>query len=168
MPLYETKGHLTGTIAPENVSAAQAYLTEPNMADYLDEPLRGVVLFQQWQLDANGHDYKVIAVTNRELTEAELKLLADNTSGQNSDGHGEGFEQQDFAWDEDESYEENCGYCSGRGTVTEVDDGDITERDCDECDGAGVFGADGEGRMISFDWETNDCTYVRVRTLEES
>ncbi len=162
MPVYETKGHLTGTIAPENVTAAQAYLTEPNMADYLDEPLKGVVLFQQWQLDANGHDYKVVAVTTRELTEDELKLLADNTSGQNSDGHGEGFEQQDFAWDEDEPYEEDCGYCSGRGTVTSYENEELEDKDCEECDGAGTFESGEDGHMISFDWQTNDSKYVLV------
>ena len=36
-------------------------------------------------------------VDGRELTEQELEKLSDWISGQNSDGLGEGFEQQDFA-----------------------------------------------------------------------
>ena len=160
MTTYMTSGVLTGTIAPENVAAAQAYLQQDPMHVYLDEPLQGVVLFQQWQLDADGHSYKVIAVCNRELTEDELKLLADNTSGQNSDGLGESFEQQDFAWDEDESYEENCGYCSGRGTVTTYENEELEDKDCEECDGSGTFESEDDGRMISFDWQTNDSHYV--------
>lgn len=155
--IYETKGTLTGTIAPENVSRAQEYLTEDDMTQYLDDELKGVVLFQQWQLGADGHHYTVIAVTSRELAEDELKLLADNTSGQNSDGLGESFEQQDFAETHDEG-EEDCDDCEGGGYIIS-DEG--LSAGCERCDGQGFFERENYG-MISFDWQTNDSTYTLV------
>lgn len=162
--IYETKGTLTGTIEPENVSRAQAYLTDDDMTQYLDDELKGIVLFQQWQLDADGHHYKVIAVTSRELTEDELKLLASNTSGQNSDGLGESFEQQDFAETHDEDSEEDCGDCGGRGTIEKQNGTYVSyvfEDECDRCAGAGFVERENYG-MISFDWQTNDSTYTLV------
>lgn len=96
--IYRTSGALTGTIEPENVELAQAYLTEDDMTRYLDEPLRGVVERIQWHLNHDGHTYYVEAIANRDLTDDELAQLAAWVSGQNSDGLGEGFEQQDFAW----------------------------------------------------------------------
>jgi len=113
MPIYENKGTLTGTIEPENVSEAQRYLqfnhdlTPADMEQYLDPPLKGVIDSLMWHLDHDGHHYRVVAFANRELSDAELEQLAGEVSGQNSDGLGEGFEQQGFAetgeeWDEDE------------------------------------------------------------------
>ena len=139
MPLYRTTGKLTGTIERENVGLAQGYLAEDSMAQYLDPPLEGVVEVLTWTLDGNGRDYKVEAFTTRELTEAELKQLASEVSGQNSDGLGEGFEQQAFA---------------------EIDAGDCG--DCDSCENGYSCGEDSYGGMISFDWKTNDSTFTRV------
>jgi hypothetical protein len=135
MPLYRSTGKLTGTIEPENVAAAQEYLDEP-MAQYLDPPLQGVVEVLTWTLDGNGRDYRVDAFALRELTEAELKKLAEEVTGQNSDGLGEGFEQQAFAEEETE-----CGECGG-------------------CEAG--WGCDEPGNMISFDWKTNDSAFTRV------
>ena len=127
MPLYRSTGKLTGVIEPENVALAQEYLQEDDMAQYLDPPLKGVVEVLTWTLHSDGHNYQVDAFALRELTEAELAQLAREVSGQNSDGLGEGFEQQDWAWsgeDEDEEW---------------------------------------EGAMISFDWETNDSSFTRIK-----
>jgi len=139
MPIYRTSGKLTGVIEPENVADAQKYLDEPGpvaMAGFLDESLRAVE-FLEWRLDGNGRDYTITAVATRELTDAELKDLSSEVQGQNSDGLGEGFEQQDFAWREDD----DCGVCDG------------CEND---------FACESEGNMISFDWETNDSRFERI------
>jgi len=145
MPLYETKGTLTGTIEPENILKAQAYLTDDDMTRYLtsdsDTPwAKGVVELIRWNLSANGHDYTVTVFALRELTEGELKQLSSWVSGQNSDGLGEGFEQQEFA----ENHDGECGEC----WACEV--GDACENDY-----AG---------MISFDWEKNKLPFAQVVT----
>lgn len=135
---YRTTGTLTGTIDRENVGEAQAYLTEDDMAKYLDPPLEGVIAVLQWNLHADGHNYHIDAYALRELTDEELVLLSQECSGQNSDGLGESFEQQDFAWEEDECDEDDdCpGGCEGYG--------------CES------------GRMIHFDWESNELPWSRI------
>ena len=133
MAIYQSKGTLTGTIEYGNIGAAQDYLTSDDMTQYLEGSLAGAVELIEWRLEHDGRRYVVQAVTNRELTEEELKELASWTSGQNSDGLGEGFEQQPFAEQGD------CGECEG------CDDG--------ECDSYG---------MVSFDWRTNDSAFARV------
>ena len=162
MPLYRTSGVLTGTIEAENVAQAQAYLTDDDMTQYLDKEC-GPIEHIEWKLEADGHNWSVTAYTQRELTDDELKALSSWISGQNSDGLGESFEQQDFAWDQEPAEEQDCSYCHGRGTVTEFVDEELTEKDCEECDGSGYFEEQDDGRMISFDWETNDCSLERVK-----
>lgn len=100
MPTYEMTGTLTAPLEEENVQAAQEYLTADAMEEYLDESLSAVKTLT-WQLLDDGYNYVVTAVASRNLTPAELKLLGEEVSGQNSDGLGEGFEQQNFAESED-------------------------------------------------------------------
>jgi len=159
MTVYRTTGTLVDAIQPENVAVAAAYLTEDDMTQYVSPQanLEGVLMFIEWNLHSDGLNYHVTAVTNRDLDDDELKRLASTVSGQNSDGLGENFEQQAFAWNEDSS-EQDCNSCSGQGYILE-DDG--TEISCDECGGDGYI-EDGEGHMCSFDWETNDSTFVKV------
>ena len=95
MPIYQSTGCLTGTVS--DVAAAQNYLLRDDMTKYLDPPLSEAIERIQWNLYSNGHDYVVEAIASRELSPDELKQLATWVSGQNSDGLGEGFEQQDFA-----------------------------------------------------------------------
>lgn len=143
MPIYQTKGHLTGTIEPENVAAAQAYLREDhdgrpiNMQQYLDPWAKDVVLSLVWTLMGDGRTYIIEAVALRDLTDDELKQLSSECSGQNSDGLGEGFEQQDFAWN------------------AEPD-----EWNPDDEDDESPYGE--EGHMCSFDWETNELPWEKV------
>lgn len=138
MPIYQTHGSLTGHIQPEDVTKAQTYLTEDNMTQFLEGSLKDAIERIQWHLHSDGHDYYVEAIAQRELTADELKELASWVSGQNSDGLGEGFEQQDFA----EQHEGECGECMG----CEMEEG------CDD---------DYTG-MISFDWEKNKSEFTRV------
>ena len=75
---------------------AQAYLTDDDMTQYVPEELKGVITKAEWTLDdeSSGH---VSIQTTRDLTDAEKKSLQSWIDGQNSDGLGEGFEQQQFA-----------------------------------------------------------------------
>lgn len=128
MPIYKSTGTLTGYV--NDVRLAQEYLTDDDMTQYLEGSLAEAVEHVEWQLAGDGHKYSVVAITKRELSDDELKELASWTSGQNSDGLGEGFEQQDFAW--------NVEY----------------NRWGDPVD---------DGEMVSFDWQTNDSTFERVK-----
>lgn len=164
MSVYRAKGVLTGTIEPENVATANDFLHEDKMAEWVaaNASLEGLLVWLVWDLASDGHAYTITAVTTRDLDDDELKRLSEECSGQNSDGLGESFEQQDFAWDED-SADEDCGECNGRGWVRELDDdGDDVQVDCGSCGGDGTFYHDG-GRMISFDWETNKLDWERVK-----
>lgn len=167
MAVYRTSGNLTGTITDENFIAASRYLHfdydgKPlNMHRYLDPPLEGVVQHLEWML-TSGSTYTITAVTSRDLTEDELKQLSSECSGQNSDGLGEGFEQQDFAWDEDVEEETDCYDCQGTGRYDTDPDDEEAGDDCPTCDGAGYFPEEDNGRMISFDWETNELPWTKI------
>ena len=89
----------------------QKYLTEDDMTVYLkndnDIPIsvREALVHIEWELI--GDDYgKIHLTTTRKLDEKELEYISDYVKVQNSDGLGEGFEQQDFAdhYDEDAYY----------------------------------------------------------------
>lgn len=155
MPIYQTKGHLTDAISIENVQQANDYLQADDMTQYLDEALEAVERVQ-WYLHSDGYTYHVEAVASRELTDDELKQLASWVSGQNSDGLGEGFEQQDFAWLGDAyDSEEECINCGGSG--------EVNAEECVSCYGVGYLEADADaGHMCSFDWQTNDSKFARV------
>lgn len=145
MPIYKTEGTLTGTIEAEVVGQAQAYLSRDDMTTYFTDPTWGekwaakAVEHIEWKLEGDGHSWSVTAFATRELTEGELRTMSQWVSGQNSDGMGEGFEQQTFA-------EQACG-------------------DCEECSdmARGWGGECMEGGMISFDWKSNDCDFVRIK-----
>ena len=146
MPLYKTSGTLTGYIEQDNVARAQAYLRpEWDMAKIIDDhaELSGALEHITWDLDHDGHHWSVTAFTTRPLADDELKRLSDAVSGQNSDGLGEGFEQQDWAWESGD----DCGECDA----------------CRNAWGDSCYDAEQDGRMISFDWETNPCTFERVK-----
>jgi NAD-dependent SIR2 family protein deacetylase len=155
MPIYRSTGTLTGTIYHSNVEEARNYLRQDDMTQFLDPPLAGVVERIEWSLEYNGHDYYVEAVTKRALKKNELKELAMWTSGQNSDGLGEGFEQQAFAEKHGSGEEVSCTVCYGTGYCC-----DDHDDECTECGGLGYY--DDDGGMISFDWKSNNSTFNRV------
>ena len=134
--IYRTTGTLTGTIEAENVSAAQAYLTEYDMTQFVDDSIKPAIARIEWNLHADGHNYHVEAICHRELTADEQRVLSEWVSGQNSDGLGEGFEQQEFAW---------------------VEEGDPHWDPRSE-----EWYEDSDGYMISFDWKTNKLPWTRV------
>lgn len=116
MYLYRTYFKLTACV--NDFEAAKQYLIEDDMVKYLQGDRRcsdstyNKIKKISWILtdEMSGHiDLETIEALSKE----ELSNISDWVSGQNSDGLGEGFEQQDFAFyndsygeDEDE-YEQN-------------------------------------------------------------
>ena len=104
-------------VCPVNdFEAARDYLIKDDMTKYLIgsfdqkgmETLKPEdIVSIKWKLldDQKG---KIILITTRELTAVESKAISDWIKGQNSDGLGEGFEQQDFAESEsdDDDYDD--------------------------------------------------------------
>lgn len=139
MITYTAKGRLTDYIDGfDNVKLAQEYLADDDMTQYLDGDLKAKVSKIYWELKGDGYNYSIIVQANGLLTEDELKKLSGWCLGQNSDGLGEGFEQQDFAW---------------RGS-------DLDECECEDEDFECSCGYD-EGGMISFDWKTNKLAFAQ-------
>ncbi len=152
--IYTTSGHLTNAIeSADDIALAQTYLTADDMTQYLDESLEGVVARIRWELSTNGEDYKVEAICVRELTDDEQRVLSEWVSGQNSDGLGEGFEQQDFAEIKNDA-EQDCPNCDGSGCNED-------DSECDRCDGHGYFDTE-QYAMCSFDWMTNKLPWTRT------
>lgn len=128
--MYRTGGSLKQAVT--DLQAARAYLDEP-MEDFvkyseLADPT--VVFTIRWDL-VDEETWQVVVITTRPLTAEESATLSEWISGQNSDGLGEGFEQQAFAEQ------------GGRNQWGDYEDAE------DE---------DGNILMASFDWETNPCT----------
>lgn len=109
--------------------AAREYLAKEDMTKYLIGSFghsKGMetldpedIISIEWKL-LDNEDGKIILITTRELTDTESKAISRWISGQNSDGLGEGFEQQDFAmtrlsdnsYDYDYAYEDEDVACS--------------------------------------------------------
>ena len=132
MYIYRTYFNL---IAPvKDINAAQDYLLDDDMTKYLKEDSRcpgstaEKIKSIQWILKTEDSGY-VELKTYETLSERELNDISDWVCGQNSDGIGEGFEQQAFACYEDDNYDDY---------EDEYSDNFI---------------------MASFDWETNDCLF---------
>lgn len=94
--MYRTGGELTNPVS--DLAAGNAYLDE-EMEQYvkysdLEDP--SVVFTIRWSLTSES-TWQVVVITTRPLTAEEATQLSSWISGQNSDGLGEGFEQQAFA-----------------------------------------------------------------------
>lgn len=135
---YSTTFTLTGDV--NDLEEAREYLTEDDMTVYLKESVEFADAIEkiEWVLVSTNHG-RIELASNRELTDAELKEVSDWVSGQNSDGLGEGFEQQSFAWNE---YVEEDDY---------FEDEDYGYADY------------GDGEMVSFDWQTNGYAFSLKR-----
>lgn len=139
MYTYRTYFKLTAPVI--DFEAAREYLIEDEMVVYFNEDsrrpssLQGVVISIDWILRDEESGYIEMKST-RELETKELEFISDWVRGQNSDGLGESFEQQDFA----------C-YVSN-----ENDDFDYDEFE------------DEDWIMASFDWLTNNYIFVLVNS----
>jgi hypothetical protein len=113
--------------APVNdFEAANQYLTEDDMTQYLPENLKEKINKVEWQLDDESSG-EIIVMANKELSEEEENQLKEWIDGQNSDGLGEGFEQQEFA----ESYYDPY---SGDGPFTRYEAEEEISRRIEEMD----------------------------------
>ena len=142
---YRTPFHLADCV--NDFYAAQEYLTEDDMTEYLKESLddsctyfelpmahlKDKVKHIEWHLTSGNEGYIELTATE-EIPQVELDQISEWVSGQCSDGLGESFEQQPFAnWVEDEFYDEdNMDYCAEDYIV-----------------------------MCSFDWQTNKYIFSR-------
>ena len=116
---YKTKFNLISNV--NDLNAAQEYLSRNDMTQYLPDNLKEKVENIQWKLTSDN-DGEIIVTTNNELTDNESQQLSEWISGQNSDGLGEGFEQQDFAWAEEDCYcDEDYCECEDYGTMASFD-----------------------------------------------
>lgn len=100
MPVYSTTFNLRHPV--NDLQAAQSYLDDGMMTPIIkgdsgiDAFTRDAITQISWNL-ANEESGTIDIETTRELGEDELGALSRWISGQNSDGLGEGFEQQEFA-----------------------------------------------------------------------
>lgn len=97
--IYETTFRLEYPVNDEE--AASEYLLEDDMITYLWSDDRynitkDMVTKVEWLLEDDQSGI-IRVYAKRELTDEELDQISKWISGQNSDGLGEGFEQQDFA-----------------------------------------------------------------------
>ena len=142
MYLYRTYFNLTNEVI--DFEDARMYLISDDMSVYLKDDdriaadVREAVVAIKWLLsdESSGH---IDLTTTKALSENELNSISDWVCGQNSDGLGEGFEQQDFA-----SYEVLDDY--------EDDDDDY---------------GDEQFIMASFDWKTNEYLFTEVSNYEK-
>jgi len=124
--VYRTYFQLVDSV--NDFDSAYDYLLKDDMTKYLLNDDRGSdkVISVKWILETENSG--VIEVkTNEKLSDEEMTNISEWIGGQNSDGLGEGFEQQDFA-----------NYYVG-------DDGDDLD-----------YYNDDDWVMASFDWETNN------------
>lgn len=140
---YRTYFNLTNRV--NDLWEAQDFLKEDDMTDYLKkdnniaETIKNKISKIEWILKdkRSGH---IDLTTTEEMSDIELNVISKWVSGQNSDGLGESFEQQDFA-----------NYCYA--DTQEFEDkysryGNDYDEEYDEAFDTYI--------TASFDWETND------------
>lgn len=131
---YRAQGSLTHPV--NDLNAAREFLRGERMGMvvhiYPAEAKPGVHSVT-WDLE-DEQRWEVTLVADHELPEEQLKLLSEWISGQNSDGIGEGFEQQPFAEHENPDFEE--------------DENELLQPQ--------------DIIMSSFDWQDNPCTLELV------
>lgn len=140
--IYQTKFFLKAEVL--SIEDANNYLQDEDMTKYLKADFKDIaddIINIKWSLVTNRYG-TVTLITNRELDNDELKSISKWINGQNSDGIGEGFEQQDFA-----SYTERdeIMYDLHQRGIYSIDLGESE----DEPD-------DSYLTVCSFDWRNND------------
>lgn len=141
MYTYKTDFHLEYPV--NDFDEAAAYLEEDNMLEYFSDnaAIKNKLDGIYWILD-DTESGRIIVEAYKPLDENELAVLSDYIKGQNSDGLGEGFEQQEFADYDINSYNE----------YGEYDQSLAWEDDYEE-----------DWVMASFDWKYNDYKLELVR-----
>lgn len=86
---------VTGFIHPGRHDVAKRYLSEDDMTKYYEGPQQDDILHIEWDLDRDQAG-TIYIETKARLNKEGLRVLKNWIDGQNSDGLGEGFEQQSF------------------------------------------------------------------------
>ena len=108
--VYRAEFRLTAEV--KDFDAAYRYLTIDDMTGYLHDaevPGSDKVVSIEWILEDESSGY-IEVVASEELLLGEKKCISEWIKGQNSDGLGEGFEQQDWACYTEEEYDEDGFY----------------------------------------------------------
>lgn len=96
--IYRIKFRLSDPV--NNLEEAQSYLSSDDMTVYLiddvEDRLKSVITKIEWIQNTNISGY-VELQTNDYLSEEDLDWIRDWIDGQNSDGLGSGYSEQDFA-----------------------------------------------------------------------
>lgn len=97
--IFEAKFKLSCPVSDRN--AAQIFLSRDNITKYTPLELKDKISFVGWFLD-DSQNGRVLVENNGSIhdsfTYEECNIFSEWIRGQNSDGLGEGFEQQDFAY----------------------------------------------------------------------
>ena len=129
--------HLGGDFDMDEFNRAKHYLEDEEMVKYYDGPAEDKLVHIQWILEPNDEGSGFIVVDSKEpLTDEELADVSDFIKGQNSDGLGEGFEQNFSYYNDD----------PGDDWYPEYDDFEEF------------------AQMCSFDWMNNDYTLYEYGT----
>lgn len=92
---YRTNFRLMAPVT--NLDKANKYLHENDMTQYINSDLEDCVMHVEWNLINKEQGYIEVR-TNDVLSIDARERISEWISGQCSDGLGEGFEQQDFAF----------------------------------------------------------------------
>ena len=131
-PVYGCPFKLTNPVT--DVDEAQKYLDDDHkgMLRIFNSDINSEgdnpIIDWRWYLNYDNSGY-FLYQTSRELTEREIKNLGEATLGQASDGLGEGFCQQPFAF---YTVERNNGWYSDDDYENEYDDVIMSEFDWEE------------------------------------
>lgn len=96
--IYRIKFRLLDPV--NDLEEAQSYLSSDDMTTYLiddaEDRLKSIITKIEWIQDTNISGY-IELQTNNHLSEEDLDWIRDWIDGQNSDGLGSGYSEQDFA-----------------------------------------------------------------------
>ena len=104
MVKYITTFNLSNSVANSKMGEANQYLQEDNMTKYLIADLKyykhdkseiDKIIDIEWRLDSPNRG-RIVLMSSFDLSEDTLAKVSEWVKGQNSDGLGEGFEQQDW------------------------------------------------------------------------
>lgn len=93
---YECFFGVTGFIHPGRHKEAQEYLADDDIMNYYDGDQKEDIVSARYYLSDRCNNGVIEIKTTARLRKQALSDLKSEIDGQNSDGIGEGFEQQDF------------------------------------------------------------------------
>ena len=184
--LYDTTFKLSAEV--NDFDEACKYLTEDDITVYLKEDdripanVRDAVIHIEWELIDNDCG-KIHLTTSRKMAEDELAYISEYVRGQNSDGLGEGFEQQEFAdvYNEDAFNDDLADWEEYYKEAYDKWD-ELSEEEQDNYGGRDDYANEYANQqwgyepyeqddcyhmMCSFDWRTNEYEFYFVEEMEE-